>query len=160
MEEDMPVRSASAEWNGGLKDGRGSFQMESGISAKYNFTSRFGEGGASNPEELLAAAEAACYSMALSAALEKNGNKDTRVKADAKCTVEKVGDGGKIENVIADRGARAAAALRLRKDAKRQVLDGKVAVAVGGRAPAFQRWIVRLVDHGSWALGKPAQASS
>jgi osmotically inducible protein OsmC len=98
----MPVRSASAEWNGGLKDGRGSFQMESGISAKYSFTSRFGEGGASNPEELLAAAEAACYSMALSAALEKNGNKDTRVKADAKCTVEKVGDGFSITSIVLD----------------------------------------------------------
>jgi osmotically inducible protein OsmC len=102
MEDIMPVRSASAEWNGGLKDGRGSFQMESGISAKYNFVSRFGEGGASNPEELLAAAEAACYSMALSAALEKNGNKDTRVKTDAECTVEKVGDGFTITSIALD----------------------------------------------------------
>ena len=98
----MPVRSASAEWNGGLKDGRGSFQMESGISAKYSFVSRFGEGGASNPEELLAAAEAACYSMALSGALEKNGLKDTRVKSDAKCTVEKVGDGFTITSIVLD----------------------------------------------------------
>jgi osmotically inducible protein OsmC len=98
----MPVRSASAEWNGGLKDGRGSFQMESGISAKYNFTSRFGEGGASNPEELLAAAEAACYSMALSAALEKNGHTDTRVKTDAKCTIEKVGEQMTITSITLD----------------------------------------------------------
>jgi lipoyl-dependent peroxiredoxin len=98
----MPVRSASAEWNGGLKDGRGSFQMESGIASKYSFTSRFGEGGASNPEELLAAAEAACFSMALSGALEKAGAKDTRVKADAKCTVEKVGDGFTITSIVLD----------------------------------------------------------
>lgn len=98
----MPVRSASAEWNGGLKDGRGSFQMESGMSAKYSFASRFGEGGASNPEELLAAAEAACYSMALSGALEKNGLKDTRVKSDAKCTVEKVGEQMTITSIVLD----------------------------------------------------------
>ena len=98
----MPVRSASAEWNGGLKEGKGSYQMESGIAAKYSFTSRFGEGGASNPEELLAAAEAACFSMALSGALEKNGHKDTRVKADAKCTVEKVGDGFTITSIVLD----------------------------------------------------------
>jgi len=95
----MPVRSASAEWNGGLKDGKGSYQTESGIAAKYSFNSRFGEGGASNPEELLAAAEASCFAMALSVALEKNGNKDTRVKADAKCTVEKVGDGFTITSI-------------------------------------------------------------
>lgn len=98
----MPVRSASAEWNGGLKDGRGSYQTESGIASKYSFVSRFGEGGASNPEELLAAAEAACYSMALSAALEKNGAKDTRVKADAKCTVEKVGEQMTITSIVLD----------------------------------------------------------
>src|ERR1044071_8091688 len=98
----MPVRSATAEWNGGLKDGRGSFQTESGLASKYTFTSRFGEGGASNPEELLAAAEAACYAMALSAALEKNGAKDTRVKSDAKCTVEKVGEQMTITSIVLD----------------------------------------------------------
>src|SRR4051812_35367354 len=98
----MPVRSASAEWNGGLKEGKGSYQMESGIAGKYSFTSRFGEGGASNPEELLAAAEAACYAMALSVALEKNGNTNTRVKADAKCTVEKVGEAFSITSIALD----------------------------------------------------------
>ena len=98
----MTVRSASAEWNGGLKDGKGSYQTESGIAAQYSFNSRFGEGGASNPEELLAAAEASCFAMALSVALEKNGNKDTRVKADAKCTVEKVGDGFTITSIVLD----------------------------------------------------------
>src|SRR5689334_20411 len=98
----MPVRSATAEWNGGLKDGRGSYQTESGIAAKYSFTSRFGEGGASNPEELLAAAEASCYSMALSAALEKNGHTNTRVKTEAKCTVEKVGEQMTITTIALD----------------------------------------------------------
>lgn len=98
----MPVRSASAIWNGGLKDGKGSFKTESGLLSNYNFTSRFGEGGASNPEELLAAAEAACYSMALSGALEKNGTKSTSVESRGKCTVEKVGEGFTITSITLD----------------------------------------------------------
>src|SRR3954467_4581397 len=98
----MPVRSAKAEWNGGLKDGRGSFQMESGLAAKYSFASRFGEGGASNPEELLAAAEAACYSMALSVALEGEGIKGTSVKSHGKCTVEKTDTGMRITSIVLD----------------------------------------------------------
>lgn len=98
----MPVRSASAIWNGGLKDGKGSFKTETGLTANYSFTSRFGDGGASNPEELLAAAEAACFSMALSGALEKNGNKDTKVSTAGKCTVEKVGEGFTITSIALD----------------------------------------------------------
>ena len=63
----MPTRKATATWEGGLKNGKGSFKGESGaISAQYNFSSRFESGAGSNPEELLAAAEAACFSMALS----------------------------------------------------------------------------------------------
>ncbi|CAN5654206.1 OsmC family protein [soil metagenome] len=93
----MPTRSASAVWEGGLKGGKGSFRGEGGgIGGQYSFGSRFEEGAGSNPEELLAAAEAACFSMALSGALEKNGTPPTRVETDAKCTVEKVGDGFKI----------------------------------------------------------------
>jgi osmotically inducible protein OsmC len=95
----MPVRSASATWNGGLKAGKGSFKTESGLAANYNFGSRFGEERASNPEELLAAAEAACYSMALSAALEKNGTPGTSVESQGKCTIEKVGDGFTITSI-------------------------------------------------------------
>jgi osmotically inducible protein OsmC len=98
----MPVRSGSATWNGGLKTGKGSFKTESGISANYNFGSRFGEEKASNPEELLAAAEAACYSMALSGALEKNGTPGTSIVSSAKCTIEKVGDGFTITSIVLD----------------------------------------------------------
>jgi lipoyl-dependent peroxiredoxin len=93
----MPTRNASATWEGGLQGGTGSFQGESGaISGSYSFGSRFGEASGTNPEELLAAAEAACFSMALSGALEKNGTPATRVHTDAACTVEKVGEGFKI----------------------------------------------------------------
>ncbi|GAC1477793.1 MAG: OsmC family protein [Gemmatimonadaceae bacterium] len=93
----MPTRTASATWEGGLQNGKGSFKGESGaIGAAYSFGSRFGGTGGSNPEELLAAAEAACYSMALSVALEKNGTPPTRVDTTAACTIDKVGEGFKI----------------------------------------------------------------
>jgi len=92
----MPTRSASAKWEGGLKDGRGSFKGATGLNGQYNFSSRFESGAGSNPEELLAAAEAACYSMALSAGLEKNGTPARSVDTTAQCTVEKAGEGFKI----------------------------------------------------------------
>ena len=93
----MPNRKASAMWEGGLKGGTGTFRAESGnISGNYSFSSRFEEGAGSNPEELLAAAHAACFSMALSAQLEGNGTPPTRVETNAVCTVEKAGAGFKI----------------------------------------------------------------
>ena len=93
----MPNRKASAVWEGGLKSGKGTFKGETGaISGQYNFSSRFEEGVGSNPEELLAAAHAACFSMALSAQLERNGTPPQRVETNAVCTVEKVGEGFKI----------------------------------------------------------------
>lgn len=92
----MPTRSASAQWQGGLKSGSGSFKGQTGLGGTYNFGSRFQEAAGSNPEELLAAAEAACFSMALSGALEKEGHAPTSVDTQAACTVEKVGEGFKI----------------------------------------------------------------
>jgi osmotically inducible protein OsmC len=90
----MPTRNATAVWEGGLKDGKGSFNGESGgISGSYSRGSRFENAKGSNPEELLAAAEAACYSMALSAGLEKNGTPPTRVETAAACTIEAVPGG-------------------------------------------------------------------
>lgn len=91
----MPTRTSSAVWEGGLKTGKGTYKIGTGAvgGGSYNFGSRFEEGVGSNPEELLAAAEAACYSMALSGALEKNGTPATRVATSAACTVEK-GDAG------------------------------------------------------------------
>ena len=93
----MPTRKASAAWEGGLRGGKGPFKGESGaIDGRYSFGSRFEEGPGSNPEELLAAAHAACFSMALSAQLEGNGTPPTRVETNAACTVEKAGEGFKI----------------------------------------------------------------
>jgi len=92
----MPTRTATAQWQGGLKGGNGSFKGQTGLGGSYSFGSRFQDAIGSNPEELLAAAEAACYSMALSAGLEKEGFAPTSVETQAACTVEKVGEGFKI----------------------------------------------------------------
>ena len=92
----MPTRTASATWKGGLKGGTGSFKGQTGLAGSYSFGSRFVNAAGSNPEELLAAAEAACFSMALSAGLEKNGTPATSVDTTAKCTIDKVGDGFKV----------------------------------------------------------------
>lgn len=92
----MPTRNASATWEGGLK-GTGSFDGESGtIGGSYTVGSRFGGDRGTNPEELLAAAEAACFSMALALGLEKAGTPATRVHTDAACTVDKAGEGFRI----------------------------------------------------------------
>jgi osmotically inducible protein OsmC len=102
----MPTRKASAVWEGGLKGGKGTFKGETGLGGAYNFGSRFENGIGSNPEELLAAAEAACFSMALSGALEKNGTPPTSVETNAACTVEKVGDGFTITKMALTVNAR------------------------------------------------------
>ena len=92
----MPTRTASAQWKGGLKGGNGSFKGQTGLGGSYSFGSRFADAVGSNPEELLAAAEAACFSMALSGSLEKEGFAPTSVDTSAACTIEKVGEGFKI----------------------------------------------------------------
>jgi osmotically inducible protein OsmC len=92
----MPTRKASATWEGGLKEGKGSFRGETGLSGQYNFASRFESGTGSNPEELLAAAEAACFSMALSLGLERAGTPPTRIDTQAACTIDRSGEGFKI----------------------------------------------------------------
>jgi len=88
----MPTRTASATWKGGLKTGNGSFSGAAGLGGNYTVGSRFEQATGLNPEDLLAAAEASCYSMALSGALEKNGTPPSSVDTTARCTVEKVND--------------------------------------------------------------------
>lgn len=90
----MPTRKAGATWQGGLRNGKGSYSGESGtVTGAYTAGSRFEEAEGSNPEELLAAAHAACYSMALSAQLEGAGYEPREVSTDAACTIESDGDG-------------------------------------------------------------------
>ncbi|MGH7617246.1 MAG: OsmC family peroxiredoxin [Gemmatimonadaceae bacterium] len=98
----MPTRNASAKWEGGLKGGRGSFSGETGIGGQFTFGSRFENAAGSNPEELLAASLAACYSMALSGALEKNGTTATSIETKAACTLERVNDAPTVTKIDLD----------------------------------------------------------
>ena len=102
----MPTSRASAVWEGKLKDGRGSFKAGSGaFSGPYTFATRFEGAKGTNPEELIAAAHAACFSMALSAGLEKPGKPATRVETSAACTIEVVDGAPKITKMeLAVRG--------------------------------------------------------
>jgi osmotically inducible protein OsmC len=93
----MTTSRASAVWEGKFKDGKGSFKAGSGaFKGDYSFRTRFEGAPGSTPEELIAAAQAACLSMALSADLEKAGTPATRIETTAACTIDKVGDGFKI----------------------------------------------------------------
>jgi osmotically inducible protein OsmC len=93
----MTTSRASAVWEGKLRDGKGNFKAGSGaFSGNYSFKTRFEGAQGTNPEELIAAAHAACYSMALSAGLEQGGTPATRVETTAACTIDKVGAGFKI----------------------------------------------------------------
>ena len=80
-------RTASAQWKGGLKDGKGTVSTASGVlsNAQYSFSTRFESGAGTNPEELIAAAHAGCFSMALSAELGKANI--TPQSVDTKCTL-------------------------------------------------------------------------
>jgi len=93
----MPTSHASAVWEGKLRDGKGTFQAgSSAFSGAYTFATRFEGKQGTNPEELIAAAYAACLSMALSADLEKAGKPATRIQTDAACTMETVGGASTI----------------------------------------------------------------
>jgi osmotically inducible protein OsmC len=93
----MPTSNATAAWEGGLKNGRGHFSAGSGVfQGDYSFPTRFEGAKGTNPEELIAAAHAACFSMALSAELEKAGKTPRRISTKASCTIEKAGGGFKI----------------------------------------------------------------
>ena len=93
----MPVRNASAVWEGGLKGGKGTFKAGTGLfGGSYSFGTRFEEAPGTNPEELIASAHAACFSMALSAGLERAGKTPTRIETKAAATFEKVGDAWRI----------------------------------------------------------------
>jgi osmotically inducible protein OsmC len=95
----MPAKG-SAEWKGDLKGGTGTFTAGDGISGDYSFRSRFEDGPGANPEQLIAAAHASCFSMALSAALADAGTPVNSVKTDATVTLRFV-DGAPTITAIA-----------------------------------------------------------
>lgn len=101
-------RKASARWNGGLKDGKGTISTASGVlrDTQYSFSTRFEEGAGTNPEELIAAAHAGCFSMALSAQLTNAGHPPESVETRATVTMEKQDAGFTVTAVHLDVTAR------------------------------------------------------
>lgn len=97
-------RKASAQWNGGLKDGKGSISTDSGVlrDTQYSFGTRFENGAGTNPEELIAAAHAGCFSMALSGQLTTAGHPPASIRTTATVSMEKTDAGFTITGVHLD----------------------------------------------------------
>jgi len=96
----MPARTATARWEGGLRDGSGTMRLGSGAyEGAYSFASRFEDGTGTNPEELLGAAHAGCFSMALSAGLERGGHPPTSVDTTAHVHLERADGGFRIGRI-------------------------------------------------------------
>jgi lipoyl-dependent peroxiredoxin len=96
----MPTRTAKAEWRGALMDGSGRVELGSGtFSGPYDFRSRFQDGGGTNPEELVGAAHAGCFSMALANMLAQAGSPPEYVRTTAKVHLEKAAEGFAISRI-------------------------------------------------------------
>jgi lipoyl-dependent peroxiredoxin len=96
----MPVRRSEATWNGTLKEGKGTMRLASGLyEGPYTYLSRFEEGAGTNPEELVAAAHAGCFSMFLSALLDEKGYRAERIHTTA---VAHLGAGPAIRRIDLD----------------------------------------------------------
>jgi osmotically inducible protein OsmC len=96
----MPIRSADARWEGSLREGKGTMRLGGGAyEGPYSFSSRFEDGTGTNPEELLGAAHAGCFSMALSAALGKAGHDPDSVSTTAEVHLDKGDSGFSISRV-------------------------------------------------------------
>ena len=97
------TRKANAQWNGDLKAGKGEMSLGSGaFKGAYSFGTRFEGAPGTNPEELIGAAHAGCFSMALSAALGKAGFTPQSVRTNATVTLDKVGEGFGITRIDLD----------------------------------------------------------
>src|SRR5271169_1901289 len=97
-------RKASAHWEGGLKDGKGTVSTQSGVLSKtqYSFSTRFENGSGTNPEELIAAAHAGCFSMALSGQLGEAGMTAESIETEATLTMEKTDAGFTVTEITLD----------------------------------------------------------
>ncbi|HET8646272.1 MAG TPA: OsmC family protein [Vicinamibacteria bacterium] len=103
----MAVRTARAQWDGSLQEGKGTMALGSGaFEGQYSFASRFEEGMGTNPEELIAAAHAGCFSMALAGALGRGGFKPDSVKTEARVQLLKGDAGFSITRIDLDTEAR------------------------------------------------------
>ncbi len=144
-------RKASAVWKGGLKDGQGSLTTPSGVlrETRYSFTDRFEAGTGTNPEELVAAAHAGCFSMALSAELGNAGMKPETIRTTATLTFEKKEQGFTVTRIHLDTmarvpGADAAAFERIANAAKAgcpisRLLNTEITLSARLEAMAGQR---------------------
>lgn len=99
----MAMRTSDAEWRGDLKSGKGSMRLGSGaFEGSYSFPSRFESGQGTNPEELIAAAHAGCFSMAFSHGLSQAGHVPTRVHTTARVHLEQTGGAFAITRIELD----------------------------------------------------------
>jgi osmotically inducible protein OsmC len=99
----MPARTATARWEGGLQQGKGTMRLGSGAyEGQYSFASRFEDGTGTNPEELIGAAHAGCFSMALSVGLERAGTPPTSVETSARVHLERAESGFRISRIELD----------------------------------------------------------
>ena len=112
------IKRAWAVWKGGIKDGGGTISTETGVLSEvpYGFKSRFENGSGTNPEELIAAAHAGCFSMALSLMLGEAGLKPETIETRAAVTLDKAGGGFEISSSHLDVVARIPGAERARFD--------------------------------------------
>lgn len=140
----MPTSRATAVWEGTLKGGKGEFRAASGaFGGAYTFLTRFEGTKGATPEELIAAAHASCFSMALSADLERAGTIATRIETEAACTIEIVERAPKITTILltvrgAVPGLDAAAFLKAAESAKdncpvSKALRGNVRLTVAAK---------------------------
>jgi lipoyl-dependent peroxiredoxin len=96
----MPERSATARWAGGLRQGKGTMRFGGGaFEGQYSFSSRFEEGTGTNPEELIGAAHAGCFSMALSGGLERAGHTPNSIETTARVHLERGESGFRISRI-------------------------------------------------------------
>jgi osmotically inducible protein OsmC len=140
----MPTSRATAVWEGTLKGGKGEFRAASGtFGGPYTFLTRFEGTKGATPEELIAAAHASCFSMALSADLERAGTIATRIETEAACTIEIVERAPKITTIVLTvrgtvPGLDAAAFLKAAESAKdncpvSKALRGNVTITLDAR---------------------------
>ena len=143
----MITRTASARYQGMGKDGQGWVSTQSGVlkDQKYGFNTRFEDGPGTNPEELIAAAHASCFTMALSFALAKEGITDGTLETEARVKLDKDGDGFKVSRsdltLSADVALDDARLRELAEDAKKncpisKLLNAEMALEVKARQPA------------------------
>ncbi len=144
----MPVRNAVAIWEGNLKNGKGRVELGSGgFKGNYSFASRFEQGPGTNPEELIAAAHAGCFSMALSMLLEQAGYAVDHIHTIAKVHIDKVGEGFKITAIELDTEGRVPGIdektfMKHAEDAKRNC---PVSMALSGTAIKLQARLAKSI---------------